>query len=318
MLRRVLAVVLVLLLLSVGQDEPTNLVITAVFPTDDLLRNGFCSNDDTMEYDLCELSYINPNGAKLIVELQNRGPGTIHPDRFWDMKLEVNDMSLENGTEWGITEDWMTDWEALKYRNIVLRYSCADIAAMPGAGIKLRVQPPVGKGATAELSCETCCARQPSFRDECADLCIGEEEGTKGPLPEPLPEIVPACANTGFDDGCCDPASEDASTTTDCACFLGDTDQVSCESINHCLWAGSACICVPGYFECPAPGGKCYPVKSGVCCEGSFHECCLDEDCGEGSQCKEHSCSVEGGPSSAELPAVQSIKLEVQFSRSIC
>ena len=124
-------------------------------------------------------------------------------------------------------------------------------------------------------------------------LCCSETCGPEAPPPATPEGFVghAGCpTNTGLDDGCCDPDSENAVTTTDCICNKADSSQSWCEKITYCAWSG-ICSCAPGYTQCPGTTGKCYDSSDGNTCCGDpgWQECCTDEDC-PGKTCKDNEC----------------------------
>ncbi|MDP7078364.1 MAG: hypothetical protein QF415_00635 [Candidatus Undinarchaeales archaeon] len=151
---------------AMDKELSTQLEVTAIYPTVDNLKNGFCGDPN-----LCELSTTNVNGAKLILEVKNGGKNPIRANQLWDMKLYANDVPLANSTEWGISENFDKAWAAGGTKNFVLKKGCGDLANLPGGSLNLKVTPPVGSGATVEITCEKCCNMQPTKQEDCAAKC---------------------------------------------------------------------------------------------------------------------------------------------------
>ena len=151
---------------AMDKELSTQLEVTAIYPTVDNLKNGFCGDPN-----LCELSTTNVNGAKLILEVKNGGKNPIRANQLWDMKLYANDVPLANSTEWGISENFDKAWAAGGTKNFVLKKGCGDLANLPGGSLNLKVTPPVGSGATVEITCEKCCNMQPTKQEDCASKC---------------------------------------------------------------------------------------------------------------------------------------------------
>ena len=162
---------------AMDKELSTQLEVTAIYPTNEYLKNGFCGA--TASANECELGSTNVNGAKLILEVKNGGKNPIRANQLWDMKLYANDVPLANETEWGITVDFNKAWAAGGTKNFVLSKDCSDLADLPGGSLSIRVTPPVGSGATVEITCEDCCKMQPPqgtappvrYNDECAATC---------------------------------------------------------------------------------------------------------------------------------------------------
>ena len=153
---------------AMDKELSTQLEVTAIYPTVDYLKNGFCGSASENN---CELTTTNVNGAKLILEVKNGGKNPIRANQLWDMKLYANDVPIANETEWGITSDFNKAWAAGGTKNFVLAKACGDLANLPGGSLNLKVTPPVGSGATVEITCEKCCNMQPSKQGECAATC---------------------------------------------------------------------------------------------------------------------------------------------------
>jgi hypothetical protein len=161
---------------EMGKELDTQLDITSVFPVaigakdatnPSLPYNGLCMSGSN---NLCTLSSTSPAKARLVVEAKNSGKNPIRANQFWDLKVYINDVPATNATDWGISQDYNEAWKTGGTKNIVLKYNCEDIASMGGT-LRVKVQPPAGTGGTAEISCEECCKRSPSFQTQCATKC---------------------------------------------------------------------------------------------------------------------------------------------------
>lgn len=142
------------------------LEISSIYPTEDNLQNDFCDNPN-----LCELSSTNPNGAKLLLQIKNSGDNTIRASQLWGMRLYVNEAPLANATGWGITQGFNTPWNPKDTKTIALDIDCSTLAERPDGLMSIRIMPSVGSLATADITCEACCQRQPSHHSECIELC---------------------------------------------------------------------------------------------------------------------------------------------------
>ena len=154
---------------AMDKELSTQLEVTAIYPTVEYLKNGFCG--ESASANNCELGSTNVNGARLILEVKNGGKNPIRANQLWDMKLYANDVPLANSSEWGISENFDKAWAAGGTKNFVLSKKCGDLANLPGGSLNLKVTPPVGSGATVEITCEKCCNMQPSFQGDCAATC---------------------------------------------------------------------------------------------------------------------------------------------------
>ena len=144
------------------------LEISSIYPTEDPLQNGFCGSTTENE---CELSSTNPNGAKLLLQIKNSGDNTIRASQLWGMSLYVNEAPLANGTEWGITLGFNTPWNPKDTKVVALNIDCSTLADRPDGLMSIRIMPSVGSLATADITCEACCQRQPGFHAECMERC---------------------------------------------------------------------------------------------------------------------------------------------------
>ena len=165
---------------AMDKELSTQLEITAIFPTSDPAKNGYCGS---ISDNKCELTPEDPNVAKLVLEVKNGGKNPIRANQLLDMKLYANDVPLAKdpfadeaptyaeGTEWSITENYDSAWAAGGTKNFVLTKGCGDLANLPGGSLNLKVTPPVGSGATVEITCEKCCNMQSAEQGACAATC---------------------------------------------------------------------------------------------------------------------------------------------------
>ncbi len=142
------------------------LEITSIYPTVDNLKNGFCGDPN-----LCELSSTNVNAAKLLLQIKNSGDNTIRASQLWGMSLYINEVPLANATGWGITQGFDTPWNPKDTKTIALNIDCGTLADRPDGLMSIRIMPSVGSLATADITCEACCKRQPDYHAECLELC---------------------------------------------------------------------------------------------------------------------------------------------------
>jgi len=151
---------------NLDKELGTHLTITAIFPTVDNLKNGFCGDPN-----LCELTSTNVNGAKLVLEVKNSGKKPLRANQLWDMKVYANDVPLTNQTEWGVTQGHDSVWQPSTTKNIVIDRSCSNLIGLPEDALTIVVRPQAGTSGIIELTCEQCCAMQPSRQLDCAEKC---------------------------------------------------------------------------------------------------------------------------------------------------
>jgi len=144
------------------------LEISSIYPTEDVLKNGFCG---MAANNLCELTTTSPNAAKLVLQIKNSGDNTIRASQLWGMRLYVNEAPLANATDWGITKGFNTPWNPKDTKTVAMNIDCAKLAERPDGLMSIRIMPSVGSLATADITCEACCQRQSSHHAECLELC---------------------------------------------------------------------------------------------------------------------------------------------------
>ena len=166
---------------SLDKELGTHLMITAIFPTTDPAKNGYCGS---ISDNACELTSEDVNVAKLVVEVKNAGKKPLRANQLWDMKVYANDVPLtmdvlDDGgapthaadTEWGVTQEYNTIWQPSATKNVVIDRDCSDLIGLPGDALTIVVRPQAGTSGIIELTCERCCAMQPAQQLECAETC---------------------------------------------------------------------------------------------------------------------------------------------------
>jgi len=153
---------------NLDKELGTHLTVTAIYPTIDYLKNGFCG---TASDNKCELSTTNINGAKLVLQVKNSGKKPLRANQLWDMKIYVNDVPLSNQTEWGVTQGYDTIWQPSTTKDFVINKDCSDLIGLPEDSFTVVVRPQAGTSGIIELTCEQCCAMQSSRQLECAEEC---------------------------------------------------------------------------------------------------------------------------------------------------
>jgi hypothetical protein len=154
---------------NLDKELGTHLTITAIYPTVDYLKNGFCG--ESASANNCELTATNVNGAKLVIEVKNSGKKPLRANQLWDMKIYANDVPLSNQTEWGVSQEYDTVWQPSTTKNVVIDRTCANLIGLPGDSLTIVVRPQAGTSGIIELTCEQCCAMQPAQQLECAEKC---------------------------------------------------------------------------------------------------------------------------------------------------
>ena len=283
------------------QPQGTSLEVTALYPRVDSSKHPFCNPDGLGNR--CELSKSNVNGARIIIEVKNSGAVPIEPDDFDGIKMYINDVPLQAGKEW-LFPLHPFSWLGGSARDLYLDRTCGDIALMAGGRMEIRVDPPLGIGTTAEISCLKCCNMQPSFQSECALTCESKEVDLTPPR------------NDVCGDGVCYLLSECSSgCTTDCSPD-GCRGNMLCDVLmdETCRSSPSDCPCGPGELcnpDNPASNTRgCTEDRCGdhVCSENETTEtCCTDCGCPAPKLCKKGVCEVstpEPTPAPTKAPAV--------------